>query len=309
MPAKSSDADFENAIAAYVAGESCENVSARFHVGEARLRQTLKERGLFRSKTERYRISAERVSVTRLAALPLPMEEIARRYLAGESENVLAKEFDVSRNVITTRLREAGVPRRGQTAANDLWQKGRTPEQRRQGVEAAHRASHNREQTLDEKIKRAATREERQISVSPAEMLLAEWLRQRGLETIPQKAVGPYNVDLGAFPIAVEIFGGGWHATHDHARGAPERLRYLLDRGWNVVYIWVADGRRMPALKPIAADYIVAFAQRSSSDPTFRGQYRVIWGDGKEAAISGTDVNEVALIPSRRAANKARAGD
>lgn len=124
-----------------------------------------------------------------------------------------------------------------------------------------------------------------------------------GVETTLQKAIGPYNADLAAYPVAVEIFGGNWHARGRHAARFPDRVRYFLDQGWNLVIVWVLDRRRWQSaipLTPAAADYIASFVQLTRRDPSTRGQYRVIWGDGKEAATDGLDLNELALVPSRR---------
>src|SRR5579859_2790695 len=208
---RESASDLENAISAYESGENLKAVARRFHIGH-RLRRALIERGTLRPR------------------LPsLPVSEIVARYVAGESENALANVYCTTRAVVRSHLRSAGITLRGQTEANRLSSAARTPEQHRRYVEAAHIAARAHVQSFDEKAKRAKTRQERGLGVSPAELLLAEWLKQRGIEMTPQLAIGPYNVDLGTYPVAVEIFGGGWHAYGRHRRLAPERYRYLLD--------------------------------------------------------------------------------
>lgn len=238
---------------------------------------------------------------------PIDADDLVRRYLSGESENALSRRYGVSRTVITRILRETETPRRGQTEANRILQASRTPEQRRAYTTAAHIARRGNKDPIERREQRAATRERRQLGVSPAEMLLCKWLQERGITMTPQKAIGPYNVDLGTDTIAVEIFGGGWHAYGRHRTRAPERYRYLLDRGINIVIIWVGDGRRMPQLLPATADYIATFYQLASNNPAVRGEYRVIWGDGKMMPASRVNLDNLSDIPSRRAANRTRA--
>ena len=314
MPAKLSDGDFENAIQAYAAGEGAESIAARFHTSEKRLREALKARGIFRDKQARYRLVGARNGVTQRAKKGLPDTEIVRRYVAGESEQSLALAFGVSRRAVEARLLAAGVERRNAATVARINAAKRTPEENRRIMLAAQAALHGKPQPLSQKIRRAKTRQARQLGVSAMEMLLCEWLTPRlaPIPCIPQYAVGPYNVDLAIDtdpPIAVEIFGGKWHGYGKHVARAPERARYLLDRGWNLIIIWATDGRSMPSLSLAVADYIVAFFEQSRHDPPLRGQYRVIWGDAQEAAITGSDVNEIALVPTCGAAKRARATD
>lgn len=307
MPTKAPASNFENAIAAYVAGESIETAMARFHVGYKTLRDMLRDRGILRDKTARYALATERASAANRRNTGIPDEEIVRRYLAGESENVLADAYGVSRGAIRSRLRIAGVAIRGVTEANRLMMAALSPEEIKRRMKRVHEAARGKKHSLALRSKIAKTRERNQTNVSPAELLLGEWLKQRGLDSTPQQAVGPYNLDLGAYPIAVEIFGGGWHQIRDTPEHFANRTRYLLDQGWSLIIVWV-NGRKWP-LRPQAADYVAAFHQLASSDPSLRGQYRVIWGDGKEVPPACLNLDNLTVIPSRRASNRARAAD
>jgi len=291
MPAKCSDADFDNAVQAYIAGESVENTATRFHTSQQRLADYLKAHGLLRDKASRYKIIGEKCGATRRALIPLPEAEIAARYLAGESENTLARCFGVSRSAITTRLRVAGVQRRDMATANRLAQTAIPIEEHHRRIKIAQDAVRGRRVSIDEKIRRAIGREAKGSNRSASEILLEGWLIDRGISTVPQKAIGIYNVDLGAYPVAVEIFGGSWHATkHTHT----ERTRYILNQGWHLVVIWTHP-RRSP-LVPAVADYIVTFLQEVSSKPTAIREYRVIRGDGQELARGRFDGNDISLV-------------
>lgn len=296
MPAKASDTDFENAVNAYVAGESVENAAGRFRTSEKRLKDALKERGLWRDPATTRRLAVAHALATRLAQSGISQDEIAVRYIAGESEKALADAFGVSRSVIARRLRCAGVPRRDPTQANRLMMTARTPEENRRNVAAANAACRGRIHSVEEKMLRAQQRQERRTHTSPDELALAAMLQERGVDVIHQQAVGIYNIDIGAYPVAVEVYGGHWHSSADHASRAPERFHYLLDSGWAVVIVWV-DNRRYP-LSVAAADYIAAFVQETRRNPALRGQYRVIRGDGEVVASDRFNVEDFSRIPA-----------
>lgn len=304
MPAPIPSRNVDDAVRDYLSGESCQLSAARHRVGQGRLKAVLQERGVWRDAESQNALRAAKVSAAQLAASPIPVAEVAERYLAGESENAIAEAFGVSRNVIAARLRAAGVARRTLTQANRLSMEARTPEENRANTRAAHDAVRGTKQSAEHRAKIAATREERQTHVSEHELRLAELLGQRGLDVRPQAAVGPYNVDLATGTVAVEVFGGGWHAYGAHRKRTPQRLRHILDAGWNLVIVW-ASLERWP-IGEGACDYIEAFAKLASSNPALRGEYRVIWGDGQDATRPGLDVDDLALKPARR--GRLRAG-
>lgn len=304
MALKAPAVNVENAIEAYVSGENCERAAARFGTSQTRLAKTLKDRGLWRDRESRAAIKSAKLKATSPNRLPAPAAAIIARYVSGESEKSIADALGVSRSVIRRRLIEAGVDARDSTAANRLMMATRTPEENRRNVEAAHRVSHSRPRTFAHKCKSALTRQERQTHVSPAELLLREWLQSRGIDSVPQQAIGPYNADLGAAPVAVEIQGGGWHAHGVHAALAPDRTRYILDQGWLLVFVWV--DRRKWRLTTDCADYLVALIEEARRDPSLRGEYRVIRGDGQEVARDRDNLDHVTLVPSYRRSDDAR---
>lgn len=144
------------------------------------------------------------------------------------------------------------------------------------------------------KEKRAKTVEARGLHISPFEREFAAMLTGLGLDVIPQKAVGPYNVDIATGSVAVEIYGGGWHA----ARSDRERFAYLLDRGWSVVIIWVD-----PAKDPLttnAAEYVVSFRKEAEGNPSVGCGYRVIRGSGHLLSSGGPNSDDLPDIFTRR---------
>lgn len=307
MPAPAPSSNLDDAIRDYVAGEGCQIAARRHRIGESRLKSALVERGLWRDKAARYALATSKTGASLAAKSDVPAAEVVRRYCGGESMNALAHAFGVSRKSIEYRLNAAGVPIRGNADANRLMMAERTSEENAAGIRAAHDAVRGTKQTPEHRARIAATREQRGTHVSDLERALADMLRTRGLDVTTQKAVGPYNVDIATGTVAVEVFGGGWHGYGLHRRRAPERLRYILDQGWNLVIVW-ASASRWP-IGPGACDYIATFAEVTSGNPPTRGEYRVIWGDGKEAAIDGANIDDLSVKPSRSGRHRARPAD
>lgn len=301
MSPKGSPGDLDHAIKLYVAGEGIDVAGEAAGVGERRLKTALRERDLLRTNAEA-RALADAKRRARIDALA---DQIVPRYLAGESTAELMVEFGIgNRNAIKRLVEESGHWWRGRPGSMKTRMARMTFAERQANAAAANEAARGRVHSLEERIQRAQTVETRQLHVAPAERLLGCWLKKRGIESIPQKAIGPYNADLGAAPVAVEIFGGSWHNTGRHAARTPDRARYILNEGWNLVIVW--NDRRLAPFDTGCADYIAAFHERSRRDPTFRGEYRVIWSDGKEASPASPDLDNLALKPSRSGRKRRR---
>jgi len=185
---------------------------------------------------------------------------------------------------------------RGQSEAERAKWDRMTPEQRAAQTVAANEAARGRKHTWAERRKTALTRQRSGIGIVPVETMLAKKLRRAGLDVTQQLAVGIYNVDVAIHEprVAVEIFGGHWHAYGRHKRRFLKRTEYLLDQGWSVLIIWV-DGRRYPFSKR-GGDYVIAFADELRRNPPARSQYRVILGDGQIAPATKTNFNDGATI-------------
>ena len=293
MSFKCTDIELENAICRYVAGESMEVACYGVRgLSPVRLKIVLTERGIYRSKSERYgRASVSRSEFARIKRA-LPEAEICARYLSGESEKALANAYGIVRSTVRLCITNAGITPRNRSESMYLRMSQTSPEDRRALAASAHEAVRGRIRPVEELEKSAITRQDRKRHTSPQEFVLRDLLAKRGIETIHQQAIGPYNADLGAFPVAVEIFGGNWHASGTHKIRHPKRTRYLFDRGWNVIVVSITRNRI--DLSESATDEVVAFIERSRSDPSFRRQYRVIRGDGKPSAEFGLDLDNIA---------------
>ena len=219
-------------------------------------------------------------------------------YLSGVSEKEVAERAGVNRWTFRKRLEERGIAPRGRSESMSVRMSRASREERLRLTAAAHDAVRGKPLPLEQVCKRAAGKERTGAHIVPSERQLAEQIEAMGLSVTLQKAVGPYNIDVAveAPPIAVEVFGGNWHAGGRHRARFRERTEYLLDRGWSVVVIWV-DGRRYP-LGVRAAQYVVSLAKGIRSDPSGRCKYRVILGDGQPAPRLKSYLNSRAFVPA-----------
>lgn len=170
----------------------------------------------------------------------LPADEIISKYASGAHERELARDYGVERAVIKHLLVKNGIQRRGCLEANRLMMSKRTPAEHLKNTQAAHMAVKGKPQSDEFRRKVALGRERSGRLDSFGEKLIADELIKKGFEITPQKAVGRYNIDI-AIPelcIAVEVFGGSWHANGSHADRFRERFNYLVDSGWVPVVVW-----------------------------------------------------------------------
>lgn len=296
MPRKLTDADIDDLIKRYQTLEPIEEIAASFSISVSYLKSLMSKRGVRRPK------------VVRRALTPEQADELVRRYLAGESTKQLGPAFGISSRTVSDYLRRAGVKARPKhhgvvdymaklthEERSALARKGlktryasMTEEERKELVRAAHdawRGSHHSDAT---KRKIAEHRARTIESESAYEAQIAEWLKERGVDFVQQKAVGPYNLDFAIGPVAVEF-------TTNWARKKKwrDRFAYLFDRGWHLYVIW-HDTRE--ALLPQVADDLVAWVKVLESDPPPVSQHRVIWRSRKILSCGCGDADYVASI-------------
>lgn len=278
MAAKLDRATEDHAIKLYLAGEPVEKIKADCGVSATLLQRIRERRGI---------PTRPRVAV--------PGEAIVSAYESGASEYGLSRQYDVSRGTIARILRDAGVARRDMSEAGKVRNEHLSVAERKRQTAAANRSARMRRTPEIDKFRHALQVEQRGDHDSPGEAHLAELLNQRGVNTAAQRAIGVYNVDLAALPVAVEVLGGGWHSIKTvHT----ERTPYILDEGWHLVMVWDYEGRS--ALGPGAADYLVAFLEEIRRNPPATCQYRVIAGQGELLAARGREDNEFPLEPPPR---------
>lgn len=234
---------------------------------------------------------------------PARLDNAIRLYLSGQSALQVESATGVSRSAIKRELLSRGIEPRGRSAAGLNRASLMTIEQRRQQASAAHEASRGRQASMAERCKRAETVERSPGPMSAHEQQFAGWLNERGIPFRREVAVGPYNVDFGIGPIAVEILGGEWH-LEKNARHS-QRTPYILDQGWSLAFVWATPNCPMTSK---AAEQVITWANQFSRDPSSLSEYRVIRGDGHIIA-TGTEGNEFTGIPaSRSGLNRSEVG-
>lgn len=221
------------------------------------------------------------------------------RYTAGESPAALAKEFGISRPALLGRLRRDAIPVRGRREAELLKNANRTVEERQAQALAANLTVRGRSASWAERCKRAATLERTHVHASPNERILAELLAAHGVMPVIQKAVDIYNIDVALWPLAVEVYGGGWHAYGRHRQRSRARFSHLVASGWAPVIVWCIPG--VPGAKdwrPTAclAKALVELHAANSSPAAGMYVYRF---DGRLLQQSPTDYDVLACIPAR----------
>lgn len=275
-PTKPLDAD--HIIKLYREGQGVNKLARHFGVRTTRIANILNDAGI---KTDRIHV--------------LPVEKLVAAYEAGFSTNALAKKYGVSRQVIDRRLVDAGVTLRTPSEAEAVKWSRMTQKQRERQVMAAHKAVRGRKKSPSIKLRTARTIAAKGEFDSPQERELHDMLLERGIRTIPQMAVGPYNCDLGTSTVAVEIFGGNWHWTGRHLRRLPKRVDYFFNAALHVL---IVQTTKSYPLTPEMADYVAAYIKAASRNPTAPREYRVVRGAGETIAQASSDSDDRALVPS-----------
>jgi len=276
MTAKRTDLPLNEIIQMYIEGSTLRQLAKAYVVSPKVLLRSFKEAGVSKPRRK-----------------TLPDQDIIQLYQAGHSLDALGRRYGVADNVIKRRLIEQAIPLRTQSEQEREKWRQMSPEQRQRQVGAAHAA--NKGSARDAAVLRQKAQTlQRQGRMQPLEAQVHHWLHDRGILTIPQQAIGPYNCDLGAFPVAVEIFGGNWHWYGKHAAGLLKRLHYILYQGWSVIAIHVNQMYR--PLLPAAADEVATYIQLVRSNPTLIGEYRMIRGTGEFVAALRPESDDFANI-------------
>lgn len=227
----------------------------------------------------------------------IDLNDLRRLYEAGASVKQLAEHFGCSRGPVVDRLKNMGITPRTRSEAMLVRMANTSFEERQQLVKNANAAARHRVHTEEEKIKRARRVYETKSNVSSYEIDVMRALRLEGFTVESQFPVGPYNLDIALVEcsLAMEIHGGGFHASGRHAARRPQRLEYLFSRGWAVIEVW----RVTPVTwNPVAvAENFIALSQLMRRDPPPQSRHWVILGDAEPAPICRSYGYDVPAIP------------
>jgi very-short-patch-repair endonuclease len=270
--------DIDDAIRRYEAGESIRQIAPESGVSEMTLRRRLERAGAqIRTISAANRAAA-------WARYGHILDALIERYVAGETVQKLSLESGVNRRRIELAVKRAGHELRTMREAVGLRYARMSVSERRSITAKANIAKRGRKASESSQERRARTCEKTLQLASRADLILAVWLAQRGECFTPQKAVGPYNIDIAvdALLVAVEV-NGDWHYFPDRAGAESKRREYLFHQGWRLVDVCLSaqNGRTWKYLRPACADKIVALLNGlRAGEPGF-GQHCVIGGDGE----------------------------
>lgn len=285
--------DLDDFIKRYKAGEGLNALSREAHVDQRTARRVLTAHGV------------QLRTIAEIRSTPIDMQSVIRRYQSGESTAAIARDAGLTEGTIARRLRKSGIPIRTGSENMALRWKSATPAERRQHGNRMAVINRGRVNAPTSFERAALTIEKNGSRISPLERLMAEWLTARGHEVRHQVAVSRYNIDLVIGSVAVEIFGGSWHASPTRLRQFNERSKYLFDRGWSVVVVWhhATDYPISERAADAVSNFIHhrhAFSDIAGSGPPVPGEYRVIRGDGECVAIGRYDGNDIPVVTASR---------
>lgn len=287
MPRVASIANLDNLVQRYSAGESLNQLAREAGVGRNTLRSHMQRAGAD------IRRGAN-------AIRPDNLTELIARYQAGESLKSLSDSTGIGRTVLKLELVMAGADARDLSEAGRVhWEsvkRSGAGAVRRQ-LEAAWAGRRGRPEPWEKKVKRAQTVYKRGLHRGAFENEIAVALRERGASLRQQCPVGAYNIDIAFHEqrVAVEVLGR--KIAGNNRRIFRERCKYLINRGWGVVFVLAEawDDRTVVDVAAIT-DQLIALAEMSGSDKSLLGQYRVIGSQGQHLAGPCSDPDDVASI-------------
>lgn len=273
----------------YQSGLSIDDIAKRFGVCNEAIRGRFVRAGLPR------RSSSESVKISSIRRQGFSTDEAVRLYQGGALFVDIAKKFNVHWMVVRRVIINAGITPRSTSDVKFIMASRMSREERRRQSLAAHDAVRGKSQSFEHRCKIALTKERKGSGITRVEQYCLSLLEDQGFTCIPQKAIGPYNVDIAIteLSIIVEIFGGQWHASGHHAARFRKRTDYILNAGWCPIIIWVT--RDYP-LEIGAIKYIVAFAKKMSRDKSARRKEQMIYGNGQTASLGKRKLNDLPVI-------------
>jgi very-short-patch-repair endonuclease len=265
-------------------------IESTFGIGESAINIIFKFRGISkRTSGEQGRINGLKRRESRLNG-----DEVERLYSEGIGVGGIGDRMGVAPNVIRRLLEDRGVHLRNRSE-QQFARMGRTSFEERQCLaRKANETVRGRPTSKESRIKAAKTyQEKRDRRSSDLEKLFEEMMSDRGINLIPQTAIGRYNCDFTINSVAVEIWGGGWHFTGEHAARFSERTNEIFDCGFDLL---ILPFTKPDTLTSDVADHIATFLKELSSNPPIERQYWVIWGAGQALVTGGRDAIDKALV-------------
>lgn len=285
MAGKLSPADIRHAIKLYASGKSLGEVAAAVGVRPMGIYKHLRAAGVVRSRAQSVRARGRQ---TRDGI----RDDVVRRFNGGASVKAIAHELGIVRSTVGRCLDDVGIRPRTRSEAMLQRMADTSPDGRKALVKAAHDAVRGMKRCEQDLAERAKTKQRTLSKAGAGELEMMRQLRSAGADAIHQFALGPYNIDIMCWPVAVEI-----HLTATDPLKVPrcrKRIEYLLDRNVSVVYVWAP---RASAIGPEVYGKIIALLNALQWKPSTPPQYRVIRGSGELAATGESKLDQLAHVP------------
>ncbi|MBU8838088.1 helix-turn-helix domain-containing protein [Mycolicibacterium goodii] len=218
-------------------------------------------------------------------------------YRSGMSTKAIGKQVGCAPQTVARILREEkGVRPRSRAEAQVLRAATEPADVKLARYDRSSAALSGRRMSPSALRQRAITKQRCASQIGKHELDLTARIRAAGIEVTPQLAVGPYNLDLacgGVLDIEIHTAMHGPHLVR-RAR-VEERVNYLSNAGWFLLYVWAPDG-----MTPVDLDQVVSLAEVLCSNPTaIRGQYLVLRCHGESGGIVGRpNSHHEAVVPA-----------
>lgn len=226
---------------------------------------------------------------------PANRDDLLREYVAGSSENEIAKKAGVSRNVVARWLLEAGIDRRGQSDAERMKWATMSRIARRRQVRAANEAARGRVRSDAEVIRGAASNFAAQTRKGAYEDTVAAIARGFGFAVLQQHPVHRYNIDVALHELRVAVEVLSHYPYADSSVPYRERVEHLVDAGWRL--LWIDCAQRRDFDPAIVGEHILAHANAARrNEPAGRRQW-VIRCNGKPTPAIREHLHKLTGVP------------
>ncbi|WP_228995229.1 helix-turn-helix domain-containing protein [Streptomyces sp. DH8] len=275
----------DEVIRRYKSGESASEIAMAMNTSSMTVKRRLVAAGVtLRTVAEASRLSfardpgrlaqaraAQALGVAARRRDDLPAKSIAEAYEAGTSLASLATTYECSPAVIERVLRTFGTMIRDLSSAGRVRAASEDPEAK--ALRLAKMSATTRGRPLPrETAEKVAVSKHRKLTqnmgVDEEDVFRA--LADAGLEALRQTPVGRYNLDFSVGQVAIEVHAGR-HGPHLNRHRRHDRVDYLTDLGWRVLYLWCPDG-----LNACDLEEAVSLTERLGGEPPTRGQYLVL---------------------------------
>lgn len=286
MPAKITFLNIDDIIKDYTINRlTIKKIATKNGVSTETISKTIKEKGI--------KITNNYIRPLKTYKADL-VKKIVQLHYDGISVLQISKQCDIARPTVVTIIKREGITIRNGSEANIIRMRKLSPEQKSKLTEKAHEAIRGTKKTFEAKVKNAITKQ-KLGTMSEYEEVIYRGLLNAGLNPIPQLAVGIYNCDIAVYPVAVEIWGGGWHFSGRHAARFPERVKYFGNAGWSKLIIVITN--HYPITDETMPN-IIANIKQMSMDKPINGEYRMIFSNGDIISSGSCDSDDITTKPS-----------